>query len=215
MDIREIKDKIYEELSLVAGAIANPKRMEILDILAQGSFSVETIASQSEMSVANTSKHLQVLKNARLVSTSKKGNYIYYSLIDEKVLEAWAGLRELGIQQNSEVIKLLQDYKKKDPTIIPTNGDDLMAKIESGQAILLDVSSEETYHRCHLHNAISIPLDQLKERISELSKDIEIVAYCRGKFCVLSDEAVEFLRQQGYNAKRLILKQPDWFCEYH
>ncbi|MFA7494318.1 MAG: metalloregulator ArsR/SmtB family transcription factor [Proteiniphilum sp.] len=158
MDIREIKDKIYEELSLVAGAIANPKRMEILDILAQGSFSVETIASQSEMSVANTSKHLQVLKNARLVSTSKKGNYIYYSLIDEKVLEAWAGLRELGIQQNSEVIKLLQDYKRKDPTIIPTNGDDLMAKIGAGQAILLDVSSEETYHRCHLHNAISIPL---------------------------------------------------------
>lgn len=212
MGTREIKDKIYEELSLVAGAIANPKRMEMLDILAQGSFPVETIANQTEMSIANTSKHLQVLKNARLVASLKKGNYVYYRLVNEKILKVWEGLRDLGIEQNGEVIKLLRDYRNKDKTVLPTNGDDLMAKIENGEAILLDVSSEEDYQRSHLHNAISMPLEQLKERISELSKDVEIVAYCRGKLCVLSDEAVEFLKQHGYNAKKLIRKEPEWFC---
>lgn len=210
MNTRILKDKIYEELSLVAGAIANPKRMEILDILAQGSFSVETIAKQTEMSIANTSKHLQILKTARLVTTLKKGNYVYYSLVDEKVLQVWQGLRDLGIEQNSEVTKLLHDYKNGDSTVIATNGYDLMAKIEAGEAILLDVSSQENYNRSHLHNAISMPLEQLKERISELSKDVEIIAYCRGKLCVLSDEAVEFLKQNGYNAKKLI-RDPEWF----
>ncbi|HBG41774.1 MAG TPA: ArsR family transcriptional regulator [Porphyromonadaceae bacterium] len=210
MGTREIKDKIYEELSLVAGAIANPKRMEIIDMLAQGSFPVETIAKQTAMSIANTSKHLQVLKNARIVTTAKKGNYVYYKLIDENVLKVWESLRDLGIEQNSEVLKLLHDYKSGDSTVIPTNGDNLMAKIEKGETILLDVSSVENYNRSHLHNAISMPLEQLKERISELSKDVEIIAYCRGKLCVLSDEAVEFLKQNGYNAKKLI-RDPEWF----
>lgn len=210
MDVRrEIKDKIYEELSRVSAAIANPRRMEVLDILAQGSFSVETIARHTEMSIANTSKHLQILKNARLVTSAKKGNYVYYKLVDEKVLKVWESLRDLGIEQNSEVIKLLRDYRNGESTVIPTNGDDLTAKIEKGEAILLDVSSEEDYKRSHLHNAISIPLEQLKQRISELSKDVEIIAYCRGKLCVLSDEAVELLKLNGYNAKKLI-RDPEW-----
>lgn len=211
MSIRDIKNKIYEELSLVAGAIANPKRMEILDILDQGAFLVEIIAKQTEMSIANTSKHLQILKNARLVITAKKGNYVYYRLIDENVLKVWESLRNLGIEQNLEVIKLLHDYGNGDSTVTPANGIDLMTKIEKGETILLDVSSEENYNRSHLHHAISIPLEQLKERISELSKDVEIVAYCRGKLCVLSDEAVDFLKQNGYNAKKLI-RDPEWFC---
>ncbi len=210
MDVRrEIKDKIYEELSRVSAAIANPRRMEVLDILAQGSFSVETIARHTEMSIANTSKHLQILKNARLVTSAKKGNYVYYKLVDEKVLKVWESLRDLGIEQNSEVIKLLRDYRNGESTVIPTNGDDLTAKIEKGETILLDVSSEEDYKRSHLHNAISIPLEQLKQRISELSKDVEIIAYCRGKLCVLSDEAVELLKLNGYNAKKLI-RDSEW-----
>lgn len=208
--VREIKDKIYEELSITASAFANPKRMEIFDILAQGTFPVETIAKQTEMSIANTSKHLQILKNARLVVTTKKGNYVYYKLVDENVLKVWKSLRDLGIEQNSEIIKLLHDYKKRDSTVIPTNGNDLIYKMEKGETILLDVSSEEDYKRSHLHNAISIPLEQLKARISELSKDVEIIAYCRGKLCILSDEAVEYLKQNGYNAKKLI-RDPEWF----
>lgn len=207
---RDLKNKVYEELSKVASAMANPRRMEILDILAQGAFPVETIAEHADMSIANTSQHLQVLKNARLVQSDKRGNYVYYSLINESALHAWEGIRDLGVELNWEVSKLISDYKNGDKTLTPTTGQDLISQIEAGKVILLDVSSEEDFNRSHIHKALSIPLDQLKERISELSKEKEIVAYCRGTLCLLSDEAVEILKEHGFNVRKLVHEIPEW-----
>ena len=207
---RELKSRVYEELSKVASAMSNPRRMEILDILAQGAFPVETIAEHADMSIANTSQHLQTLKNARLVTTEKRGNYVYYSLINESAFKAWEGIRGLGLELNSEISRLINDYKKGDLTLTPTTGKDLIAQIEAGEVILLDVSSSEEFNRSHIHNALSIPLDQLKDRISELSKEKEIIAYCRGALCLLSDEAVELLKEHGFNVKKLVREIPEW-----
>ncbi len=213
-DVRILKDKVYEELAKVASAMANPRRMEILDILGQGAFPVEDIAKHSNMSIANTSQHLQILKNARLVTSEKRGNYVYYRIVSERAFHAWESVRDLGVELNSEISKLIADYKKGDPTLIATTGEDLIARIEAGEVILLDVNSEEVFNRAHIHKAISIPLDQLKKRIAELSKDKEIVAYCRGALCLLSDEAVELLRAEGFNVRKLVREIPDWIENY-
>ncbi|MBD8389129.1 ArsR family transcriptional regulator [Dysgonomonas sp. BGC7] len=166
------------------------------------------------MSIANTSQHLQILKNARLVTSDKRGNYAYYRIVSERAFHAWESVRDLGVELNSEISKLIADYKKGDPTLIATTGEDLIARIEAGEVILLDVNSEEVFNRVHIHKAISIPLDQLKKRIAELSKDKEIVAYCRGALCLLSDEAVELLRAEGFNVRKLVREVPDWIENY-
>lgn len=210
MNIRELKDSIYEELSKVALAIANSRRMEILDILAQGSFSVEDIAKHTEMSLANTSRHLQILKNARLVSSDKRGNYVFYKLVDEKVLEVWESVRELGITYNAEVKNLISEYRNGDNSLSPKGLEELINRVEAGEVLLLDVNSEDDYNRSHLHNALSMPLEQLKERLNELPKDVEIVAYCKGKLCILSDEAVAILKANGYSARKLVRILPQW-----
>lgn len=210
MKIRELKDRVYGELASVAKALANPRRMEILDLLVQGSFPVETIAELTDMSVANASQHLQVMKKSRLVRDERKGNFIHYGLYSKKVYEAWVSLRELGCEVNAEIERTISDYKKKDPSLTPTTAQQLMERIEAGEVILLDVRSEEDYNRGHFHNALSIPFEQLKERISELSKETEIVAYCRGALCVVSDEAVKLLEQNGFKVRKLIKDIPDW-----
>ena len=210
MNIRELKDKVYDELAAVAKALANPRRMEILDVLVQGAFPVETIAKHTNMSIANTSQHLQTMKNSRLVKVERKGNYIFYSLYSTKVYDAWTAIRELGCENNAEVERTISDYRKGDPTVTPTTAKELIESIEAGEVLLLDVRPEDEYHRGHFHNALSIPLDQLKERIHELSKEVEIVAYCRGPLCVMSDEAVAFLEKQGFKVKKLINDMPNW-----
>lgn len=210
MNVRELKNRVYDELAAVAKALANPHRMEILDILVQGSFPVETIAQHTNMSVANTSQHLQVMKANRLVKVERRGNYIFYSLYSAKVYDAWIAIRELGCESNTEIERTIVDYRKGDPSLIPTTAIGLIGRIETGEVVLLDVRPEDEYNRGHFHNALSIPLDQLKERIHELSKEVEIVAYCRGALCVMSDEAVAFLEKQGFKVKKLINDMPYW-----
>lgn len=214
MIVRDLKDKVYNELASVAKAIANPRRMEILDILAQGSFSVEAIAEYTNMPIANTSQHLQVMKSNRLVRDERRGNFIYYGLYNKKVYEAWVALRELGCEVNAEIERTISDYKKGNPTLTPTTARQLIERIETGKVVLLDVRPEEEYNRGHFHKALSIPLNQLKERIDELSKDTEIVAYCRGPLCVISDEAVKLLEENGFKVRKLIKDIPDWMNDY-
>lgn len=210
MDKREFKDKVYSELAKVTKAIGNPRRMEIIDLLAQGPFSVEKIAEQTSMSIANASQHLQVLKSARLVEISRKGNFIYYHLPSEKVFQAWRALRDLGLIQNAEAEKLIRDFYHLRHQLEPVGMEELRQKINSQDVIVLDVRPGEEYERGHIHRAISIPIEELKRRMDELSRETEIIAYCRGPLCVYADEAVALLNEQGFKAKRLKEGFPDW-----
>jgi rhodanese-related sulfurtransferase len=212
MNKREFKDKVYGELARVTKAIGNPRRMEIIDLLAQGPFSVENIAAQTSMSIANASQHLQVLKGARLVEISRKGNFIYYQLSSEKVFQAWRALRELGLIQNAEVEKLIRDFYHSRHALEPVGMEALREKIEKQEVVVLDVRPDEEYQRGHIHRAISMPIEELSKRMEELPKDMEIIAYCRGPFCVYAEEAVSILREKGFNAKRLKEGFPDWLA---
>ncbi|MEP6262708.1 MAG: metalloregulator ArsR/SmtB family transcription factor [Gillisia sp.] len=210
MDKREFKNKAYSELARVTKALGNPRRMEIIDLLAQGSFSVERIAEQTNLSVANASQHLQVLKGAGLVGISKKGNFIFYELAGEKVFEAWRALRELGFAQNPEAGNLVKNFFHSDSQREPVTMEELQQKMNQEDIVVLDVRPGEEYERGHIKEAISIPVKELAGRLKALPKNAEIIAYCRGPLCVYADEAVKLLQEKGYNAKRLKEGFPDW-----
>lgn len=210
MKKREFKNKVYSELAKVTKALGNPGRLEIIDLLAQGPFSVEKIAEQTGLSLANTSQHLQVLKGARLVEIKRKGNFIYYHLAGEEVFNAWRALRNLGFQQNAEAGKLLEDFFQTGERQESLSMEELQVKFSRKDVVVLDVRPEEEYKRGHIKNSISIPINELASRIKELPKKAEIIAYCRGPVCVYADEAVRLLRKKGYKAKRLSEGYPDW-----
>lgn len=210
MDKREFKNKAYNELAKVTKALGNPRRMEIIDLLAQGPFSVERIAEQTSLSVANASQHLQTLKRARLVEITRKGNFIYYHLASEKVFEAWRALRELGLSQNAEAEKLVHDFYHSGHVAEPVTMDELRQKITEQNVIVLDVRPGEEFNRGHIKKAVSIPVEELARRMEELPRDTEIIAYCRGPLCVYAEEAVNLLREKGFEAKRLKEGYPDW-----
>lgn len=207
---RELKNKVYTELSKVTKALGNSRRMEIIDLLAQGSFSVEKIAEQTGLSLANASQHLQVLKGARLVEIKRKGNFIFYHLAGEEVFNAWRALRELGFKQNAEAGKLLEDFYKAGEQPEPLSMQELKDKSSKYKVVVIDVRPEDEYRRGHIKNSISIPVRELSTRIKELPENAEIIAYCRGPLCVYADEAVQLLRKKGFNAKRLREGYPDW-----
>ncbi|MGM0934940.1 MAG: ArsR/SmtB family transcription factor [Bacteroidota bacterium] len=210
MDKREFKNKAYNELAKITKALGNPRRMEIIDLLAQGPFSVEKIAEQTNLSVANASQHLQVLKGARLVEISKKGNFIYYQLTNDKVFQAWRALRELGLDLNAEAEKLVNDFYRSGEKMKPVTIEELRQKISGQNVVILDVRPGEEYQRGHIKEAASIPIEDLAERMDELPKGVEIIAYCRGPLCVYADEAVSLLREKGFDARRLKEGFPDW-----
>ena len=211
MDKRTFKDKVYTELAKVTKALANPHRLEIIDLLAQGPYTVEQIAGHTGMTIANASQHLQTLKTAQLVAIRRDGNFIYYSLAGENVYSALTHLRELGFTYNTEVRKLVQDFRKGyHDDMQPVDAAQLLKLIEKNDVVLLDVRPEEEYNRGHIHRALSTPIDQLEARLKKIPKTKMVVAYCRGPFCVYADEAVALLRKKGYNAGRLEEGFPDW-----
>lgn len=207
---RIFKDKVYAELAKTTKAMGNPHRMEIIDLLAQGPFTVETIANCTGMTVANASQHLQVLKSARLVEITRKGNFIHYHLAGQQVFAAWRSLRELGMEHNAEAEKLIRDFRNGHHNVEAASAEELLSKINSEQIIVLDVRPGHEYNRGHIHRALCIPIDELEKRIGELSKGKHIIAYCRGPLCVYADEAVELLTRNGYNASRMDEGYPDW-----
>ena len=190
--------------------MANPHRLEIIELLAQGEFSVEQIATQTNLPIANASQHLQVLKVAQLVDVNRKGNFIHYKLSNINVFKTWKVLRELGVERIAAVEKIVKDFRQSKSTLESVTINQLVEKIESGKVTIVDVRPEMEYNRGHIANAISIPVDELKKRLNELPKRAEIVAYCRGPFCVYADEAVAILTKAGYKATRLEEGFPDW-----
>ena len=210
MEKREFKDKIYTELAKVSGALGNPRRLEIIDLLAQGGRSVEKIASETGMSVANASKHLQVLKAGSLVEVQRYGNFIIYSLASEQVSQIWHLLRDFGTQRIAEVEKVVRDFRVGKEKLESVTIDELINRRNLEEVILLDVRPESEYKFGHISEALSIPIEQLAERLKELPKCKEIIAYCRGPFCVFADEATALLLKNNFKAKRLTEGYPDW-----
>jgi rhodanese-related sulfurtransferase/predicted transcriptional regulator len=210
MNKRQFKDKVYSELARITKSMANPHRMEIIELLAQGEFSVEQIADQTNLSIANASQHLQVLKNAQLVEINRQGNFIFYRLADINVFKAWKALRELGVERISSIEKVVKEFRKSKFDFETVTIDELIEKIDTGKVTILDVRPETEYKQGHIAHAISIPIEELSKRLTELPKRAEIIAYCRGPFCVYADEAVTLLTKAGYKANRLEEGFPDW-----
>jgi rhodanese-related sulfurtransferase len=210
MNKREFKDKVYGELAKITRSMANPHRLEIIELLAQGEFSVERIADQTNLSFANASQHLQVLKTAQLVDVRRDGNFIYYRLSNDNVFKVWKSLRELGVERIAAIEKVVSDFRNSKFNFETVTIDGLIERLESGKVTILDVRPESEYRQGHIANAISIPIDELSKRLKELPKRTEIVAYCRGPFCVYADEAVAMLTKAGYKATRLTEGFPDW-----
>ncbi len=214
MNKREFKNTVYIELAKVAKAFANPVRLEIIDLLAQGPFTVEQIANYSGQSVANASQHLQTLKSAKLVRIERDGNFINYSLAGQNVFNAWAGLRELGFAYNAEVEKVIQDFRSGHSSDMDAvDAETLKELLKNDKIVLLDVRPEEEYNRGHIHKAISAPIANLESYLKKIPKKKMVVAYCRGPFCVYADEAVTLLKDRGYKAKRMDEGYPEWILK--
>lgn len=210
MNKRQFKDNIYGELARITKALANPHRLEVIELLAQGDYSVEQIASQTNLSVANASQHLQVLKTAQLVDVTRNGNFIYYRLANRNVYKAWKALRELGVERIAAIEKFVKDFRQSKFKLESVNIEGLVKRMKAGNVTILDVRPEVEYRTGHIANSISIPFDRLSERLKELPEKNEIIAYCRGPFCVFADEAVAMLNEAGYKAMRLEEGFPDW-----
>ena len=207
---RRFKDAIYEQLARIGKAISAPKRLELLDLLCQGPRTVEALAEQAALSVANASQHLQVLRAARLVDAEKKGLYVVYRLADDEVCRFFFSLRGLAEARLAEVDQVAREYFEERGAMEAVEGDELLRRAKAGEVTVLDVRPPEEYRAGHIPGALSIPVGELKARLKELPKDREVVAYCRGPYCVMAVEAVELLRKNGFRAQRMEQGVVDW-----
>lgn len=207
---RIFKTLLYEQFARVGKALANPHRLELLDILAQGERTVEALAEETGMPLANASQHLQILRAARLVETRRAGVSIYYRLASDAVSQLWLSLRHVGEEHLAEVDQLVSTFLQDRALFRPVTIDELREAMQEERMILLDVRPQIEYQAGHLPQARSFPVSELEARLSELPKEREIVAYCRGPYCVLADEAVTLLRAHRYTARRLQEGVAEW-----
>lgn len=210
MDGREAKDRLYEQFARAAKAVANPKRIELLELLAQGEHTVEELAGFAAMGVTNTSAHLQVLRQARLVETRKEGTRVHYRLSSDEVAEFLVALRDLARGRLAEVDRLVSDYFVARDALEPLSRAELLERAGRGDVVILDVRPAREFAAGHIPGALSVPLDRLDAALDRLPKRAQIVAYCRGPYCVMAPQAVEKLRAHGYRARRLADGMPEW-----
>lgn len=210
MAISSFKEQVYQELSRVTHAISNPKRMELIDVLAQKDYSVEELSKEIAISIASTSQHLQVLKSAKLVETKRNGNFIIYSISDDSVLKLVSVVKELGFRKIAEIELLINDFKTDKDILESLTIDDLLARSKKEKILLIDVRPVEEFEAGHIPDAVSIPLDQLKKRMKDLPKGKTIIAYCRGALCVMSAEAVKILQSKKFKALRMEDGYVEW-----
>lgn len=204
------KTAMYEQLARIGKAVASPGRLELLDLLAQGPRTVEMLARQSGHSLANTSHHLQVLRRARLVDAEKAGLYVTYRLADAGVSTFFLDLRRLAESRLAEVEQITRQYLEARGALESVGGDELLRRVRNGEVTIVDVRPAEEYRAGHLPGALSVPLAELKKRVAHLPKDREVVAYCRGPYCVMAIEAVYLLRKRGFRAFRMEQGVADW-----
>ncbi|MCG5480311.1 ArsR/SmtB family transcription factor [Sinorhizobium alkalisoli] len=205
------KQAIYESLAEVAQALGHAHRLELLEHLAQGARSVEELSARASLTFANTSRHLQILRRARLVETERRGKHVLYRLDgDTEVVALMNALGRLGERNVAEVNRIMADYFRARDTLEPVSREDLVSRLHDGLATVLDVRPEDEFALGHLPGALNIPFGELERRLDELPADREVIAYCRGPYCVLSFEAVAELRSRGYLVRRLEDGYPEW-----
>lgn len=204
------KSAIYELISQVAKAAANPVRLEILDLLAQAPRTVEAVAAQVGQSIANTSHHLQVLRSARLVDADKAGLFVTYRLSDETVAAFLQQLRGLAQARLDAIEQVRRAYFERRGALQAIGHADLIKRVRAGEVTVIDVRPGEEFAAGHIPGARSIPLDELKKRVRELPKSRDVVAYCRGPYCVMATDAVALLRAKGYRAHAIDIGVPEW-----
>lgn len=200
---RQFKDSIYEQLARLGKAASAPKRLELLDLLCQSPRTVEALAEHAAISLANASQHLQVLRAARLVTAEKKGLHVYYRIADDEVCRFFVSLRRLAESRLAEVEQVAREYFAARGAMEPVGGDELLRRAKNGDVVVLDVRPAEEYRAGHIPGAVSIPVGELRSRLKELPKNRQIVAYCRGPYCVMAVEAVALLRKKGFKAQRM------------
>jgi rhodanese-related sulfurtransferase len=210
------KHAIFERLAEVAQAIGHAHRLELLERMAQGARSVEDLANATKLTVANTSRHLQLLRRARLVDAERDGKRVFYRLAGEtEVVGLLKALGQVGERNVAEIQRVMQDFFHQRDSMEPVSREDLIARLKDGSVTLLDVRPEEEFALGHLPGAINVPFNELQRRLADLPKRREIVAYCRGPYCVMSFEAVSALRAKGYRARRLEDGFPEWKAAGH
>lgn len=210
MSSKSVKSLLFTEFAQVSKALGSGNRLELLEFLAQGERSVEALAKLSGLSVANTSRHLQVLRQAGLVLTRKEGLYVFYSVAGAGVIRLLAALQEVAQHNVAEVTRLVDTFLTSKDSLEPVSVSELVERMHQGLVTIIDVRPPEEYTAGHLPGAINVPLTDLENNLSELPPEREIVAYCRGPFCVLSFEAVAQLRKKGRKARRLETGFPEW-----
>jgi len=205
------KQAIYEQLAQVAQALGHPHRLELLEHLAQGVRSVEALSARAHLTFANTSRHLQILKRARLVEAERRSKHVLYRLTgDAEVVTLIKALARVGERNIAEINQVITDYFRARDALEPIARDDLVTRLRDDLVTLLDVRPDDEFALGHLPGARNIPLADLERRLRELPKSREVIAYCRGPYCVLSFEAVAALRAHGYRVRRLEDGYPEW-----
>lgn len=204
------KRLLFRQFAAVAKAVAHEHRLELLEALAQGERSVEILASRAGLSIANASQHLQQMRRAGLIEARRDGKFVYYRLSDAAVLDLVAALTRIGERHVAEVGKIVYDYFQSRDDMEPVSRSELLVRMKKGEVQLLDVRPEDEFALAHLPGAMNIPLDRLKKKLSALDPAKEIIAYCRGPYCVLSFEAVAMLRAKGFRVRRLEDGLPEW-----
>src|SRR5918912_3898561 len=202
------KAALFESIAVMGKAFASPRRLELLDLLAQGPRTVDDLARASGQSTANTSQHLQALHAAGVVTRTREGTSVRYGLAGDEVLELWLALRATSASRLAEVERAARDYLGHDVEAI--DRDELRSRMRRGEVVLVDVRPGEEYEAGHIDGARSIPIDELDDRLAELPADREVVAYCRGPFCAYAHDAVRRLRDSGRQARRLEDGWPEW-----
>jgi rhodanese-related sulfurtransferase len=209
---RDFKDRLYPEFARISQALASERRLELVDLLAQAPRRVEALAAEAGMTVANASQHLQVLKNARLVESERRGTTITYRLASPGVLSLWLALRAAAEERLPEIARLRAEFSPAQDGDVPRT--EVQKLLKRGEAVLLDVRPALEYESGHIPGAMPIPIEDLPARLEELPRDKRIVAYCRGAYCLFADEAVALLRAQGFDAVRLEGGYPEWQAEF-
>jgi rhodanese-related sulfurtransferase len=205
---RAEKDALFEAIALMGKAFASPRRLELLDLLAQAPRTVDELAKASEQSMANTSQHLQALRAAGMVTRAREGTSVRYALAGHEALSVWLALRDASVARLAEVERAAREYLGEDVEAI--GREELVERLRRRDVVLVDVRPGEEFAAGHIEGARSIPLDELQERLAELPADREVVAYCRGPFCAYAHEAVRQLRAEGRTARRLEDGWPEW-----
>lgn len=210
MEKRRIKDLLYEQVARMGKALASPKRLELIEVLAQGEKTVEALSVELSIDIKLASAHLKALRSAHLVDSRREGKYVLYRLSGQDVSDLWVTLREVAEEHLLELRMAIDQMVAQPDKLASVGREALLAQAKSGDVIVIDVRPQAEYDQAHLPFARSMPMDELEQRLSELPKRRQIVAYCRGPFCMLSDEALKLLRAKGYNASKILDGVSEW-----